>query len=324
MRAGRRQPVKKDGLYGALKFQIFIVVVLLASAYMIKEAPNYEEIRSQVLYMMDTNEVPNFSEFTIPTFNDGKEFVGELIEAVNQRVYEISKENNYKDVKSNFDNEIAEETLLSDYEAKEAITGGNVTEGEAENELPTWEPTKEFESENILDGKGGLNPFQKSEILQVPKDVSLAPVVLTAKPLLPIEGIVTSVFGYREHPLTGEPDFHVGLDIAAKEDTEILAALPGTVSEIGVSDIYGNYIVIEHSENLKTRYNHCSEIVAGVGIRVRQGARIATVGSTGVSTGPHLHFDVIVNGKYCNPIWILEELKEYRYGKYTENVTVIP
>lgn len=179
------------------------------------------------------------------------------------------------------------------------------------------------QKEEPLNGQGGWNPFgQSEETLEIPANASLAMVVTNAVPLLPVEGTVTSVFGYRVHPITGKPDFHMGLDIAAGEGTPVLCALPGTVSDVGNSRIYGNYIVVQHSQNFQTRYCHLSEIIAQTGENVRKGARIGKVGSTGISTGPHLHFDVIVNGKYVNPIWILEELKEYRGTIYTSNRTV--
>lgn len=174
-----------------------------------------------------------------------------------------------------------------------------------------------------LTGQGGWNPFEEQqEPLKIPANASLAMVVTNTTPLLPVEGTVTSVFGYRIHPISEKPDFHMGLDIAAEEGAPVLCALPGTVSDVGNSEIYGNYIVVQHSQSFQTRYCHLSEIIAQTGENVRKGARIGKVGSTGISTGSHLHFDVIVNGKYVNPIWILEELKDYRGTIYTSNRTV--
>lgn len=187
--------------------------------------------------------------------------------------------------------------------------------------LTVFDISRKEAEEADLTGQGGWNPFAP-EPLEIPANASIAMVVTNAVPLLPVEGTVTSLFGYRIHPITGEPDFHMGMDIAAEEGTAVLCALPGTVTDVGVSTVYGNYIVVQHSKTFQTRYCHLSEAVAQTGENVRRGARIGLVGNTGMSTGPHLHFDVIVDGKYSNPIWILEELKEYRNTIYTSNRTV--
>ena len=162
-------------------------------------------------------------------------------------------------------------------------------------------------------GQGGWFPIsldQESDLTQLdalapPKGATLAPVLSTAKPTAPVTGPITSAFGYRYHPITFEPDFHTGLDSAAPEGTAIHVALPGVVKETGTSPSYGNYIVVEHSPNFCTTYNHCKEIIAKEGTVLRKGDRIATVGSTGISTGPHVHFEVIVNGLKADPLWLL-------------------
>lgn len=161
------------------------------------------------------------------------------------------------------------------------------------------------------DGKGGSNPVSikdklgMHEQLKPPVNASFAPIMTSAKLLAPISGTITSGFGYRYHPITKKIDFHTGIDVAAQEGTNILSALPGKVIEIGQSNIYGNYIVIEHSKGFKTVYSHCSKIIASVGMQLKRGERIATVGSTGISTGPHLHFEIKINDTFVDPTWVL-------------------
>ena len=92
------------------------------------------------------------------------------------------------------------------------------------------------------------------------------------------------------------------MDIAAAMGTPVLAALPGVVEQTGFSESYGNFVVMRHSERLRTTYNHCSKILAQEGERLAQGDRIALVGSTGISTGPHLHFEVEVEGLKADPL----------------------
>lgn len=143
--------------------------------------------------------------------------------------------------------------------------------------------------------------------LPAPEGSTFAQVMISSKPVPPVTGIITSEFSYREHPVNGDDDFHTGMDIAAADGSDILAAFPGTVIDSGWSDIYGNYIKLEHASNLQTFYAHCSEIIAQEGTNVKQGERIATVGSTGLTTGPHLHFSVLVDGNYTDPYWALKE-----------------
>ena len=120
------------------------------------------------------------------------------------------------------------------------------------------------------------------------------------------EGIVTSPFGERENPITLENEFHKGVDIAAPEGTPICLAFAGEVIEVGESDIYGKYLLVDHGNELYTRYCHCSEILVKTGYKLKQGEVVALVGNTGWSTGAHLHFEIISNGKYCDPEWMIK------------------
>ena len=139
-------------------------------------------------------------------------------------------------------------------------------------------------------------------------NVCFAPIETTVDICLPVEGEFTSRFGYRTHPITGKFGIHNGLDIAAPEGTKISAAFNGVVEEVGYNKVRGNYILVAHGGETKTLYMHCSEVIAPEGAVVRQGEIIALVGNTGWSTGAHLHFSIIIGGKYCNPEWLLNDL----------------
>lgn len=133
-----------------------------------------------------------------------------------------------------------------------------------------------------------------------------SPVFLTVKLQNPLdEGTVTSHFGYRVSPITGEYSLHRGLDISAPENTKIYSAYDGIVEKADYHYMNGNYIVIKHSETLKTTYNHCNKLLAKKGDTVKKGECIALVGETGYATGNHLHFEVILNGEHVNPFWVL-------------------
>ena len=111
----------------------------------------------------------------------------------------------------------------------------------------------------------------------------------------------SSVYGYRVHPIYGTVKFHAGEDIPASYGAEILAAASGTVTTAGWVSGYGNYTVIDHGGGTMTAYGHQSSILVSVGQHVEQGQVIGYVGSTGNSTGPHLHFEVYQNGSTVDP-----------------------
>lgn len=109
---------------------------------------------------------------------------------------------------------------------------------------------------------------------------------------------VRSKFGYRNHPVTGVYKLHTGVDISAPNGTPIYAAKPGTVIIAGYSSAWGNYVVINHGNGITTLYAHMSKILTTKGATVSAGQQIGKVGSTGYSTGNHLHFEVRQNGSY--------------------------
>lgn len=113
---------------------------------------------------------------------------------------------------------------------------------------------------------------------------------------------ISSAYGSRVHPLTGRRTFHDGVDIAAAYGNGVYAFTAGRVVEAGWNGGYGNCILIDHGNGLKTRYGHLSKIYVRRGQKVGTGDKIGAVGSSGVSTGPHLHFEVIKNGKTKNPL----------------------
>lgn len=117
----------------------------------------------------------------------------------------------------------------------------------------------------------------------------------------PVSGTITSPFGWRSNPFGGSPEFHPGLDIAAPMGTTVTAAAAGTVMLAQWYGGYGNYILIDHGGGLSTGYGHLSAIYVSVGQHVQRGQAIGAVGSTGQSTGPHLHFEIRVNGKPVDP-----------------------
>lgn len=112
---------------------------------------------------------------------------------------------------------------------------------------------------------------------------------------------LSSTYGWRSSPFTGLRSYHSGVDMACPQGTSIYAALDGVVVSTGYNNTYGNYVIVSHHSGYRTLYGHMSAILAVRGQHVYTTTRIGRVGSTGLSTGPHLHFTVFKNGKTVNP-----------------------
>jgi hypothetical protein len=117
----------------------------------------------------------------------------------------------------------------------------------------------------------------------------------------PVKGWLTSTFGYRTSPFTGRRELHKGLDIATRSNTPIIAPADGLVVFAGREGGFGNMLIVDHGYGIMTRYAHCSSLEAKLGDKIKRGDIVAKVGSTGRSTGPHLHYEVAVNGVAVNP-----------------------
>lgn len=115
------------------------------------------------------------------------------------------------------------------------------------------------------------------------------------------QGRISSSYGYRSDPTGGGEQFHRGVDIAAPEGTPLAAIYNGTVAATGENNSLGRYIRIDHGDGVEILYAHCLEVTATEGMRVRAGERVAAVGSTGDSTGPHVHIQVTADGVVYNP-----------------------
>ncbi len=126
---------------------------------------------------------------------------------------------------------------------------------------------------------------------------------LATKPSIwPTSGEVTSGFGWRNSPMGGGSELHPGMDIANSMGAPVVAAADGLVIQSGSAGGYGNIVQIDHGNGISTIYGHNSRIIVSVGQNVRKGQVVSYVGSTGKSTGPHLHYEVRVNGNAVDPI----------------------
>lgn len=293
-RRGRNAP-QSDAIVIALTAQVLVCIILLLAAVIAKktDGPAYDNVKGQYNAMVAE---PAEGE---SAFAELADLGGGIQEAFNSIERWLTS----------FIGRFASETEPL---PEERSPDAGAQEQPAE---PAWEFGYDYlGGEQIAAvglGMGGRYPVvtggETTALLPAPEGSTYAAVELAGNLRPPLTGPLTSPFAYREHPLSGEDDFHTGIDIAAAEGRAVLAVLPGEVAEVGESDTYGNFIMLRHAENLQTFYAHCSEIIAAEGMQVRQGERIARVGQTGVATGPHLHFSVLVDGRYTDPYWVLKD-----------------
>ncbi|MBI4168944.1 MAG: peptidoglycan DD-metalloendopeptidase family protein [Acidobacteria bacterium] len=130
--------------------------------------------------------------------------------------------------------------------------------------------------------------------------------------IYPVRGLMGNGFGWRRDPFTGMRDFHQGLDLVAPLGTKIVAPADGIVTRVGPSGGFGQSVIIAHGYGIITRYGHLSSSNVRVGQRVKRGDVIGTVGSTGRSTGPHVHYELLVHQRNVDPVkYILEEYRSF-------------
>ena len=142
----------------------------------------------------------------------------------------------------------------------------------------------------------------------VQRDVDRRNALAAATPSMwPAYGWLSSAMGPRRDPVTGGSDFHSGLDIAGERGQPVYATAAGTVVEVGRQSAYGNLIVIDHGFGLQTKYGHLLKFNVGKGSKVQRGDIIGQIGATGRTTGYHLHYEVLANGRLLNPLQLLTQ-----------------
>ena len=185
------------------------------------------------------------------------------------------------------------EALRNDYAAAESEAKAQVekeekaiAEAQAEIQRKMQEAAKASQNKGNGSNGGGSTTYS-SGALRAPINGGLT---------------VTCPYGMRVHPVTGQYKMHTGVDLAASRGNPVFAAADGTVITSGYNAAYGNYVVINHGGGMATLYAHHTANLVSVGASVKKGQQIATIGSTGYSTGPHCHFEVIINDQTQNPM----------------------
>ena len=217
-----------------------------------------------------------------------------------------------KALEKNLSVEEAQSVFANLTEIKPESTSEKKTESEADADITeaetVFEPFEEPSLSAEIIASGGRD-IKVSSNEDIPKNVSVADYKLSQKMVLPLKGKTTSEFGIRTHPISGDLRFHAGIDVAAEKGTNIYSAFDGEVMEADYDKWNGNYIKIKHDNDIMTVYCHCEKLNVKKGQKIRAGEVIATVGSTGSSTGPHLHFELRINNISYNPRKAFKEAK---------------
>lgn len=237
-----------------------------------------------------------------------KQISEKFLSEINTRT-DISQVTGNKTEKS--DKKESEISKVTEIEPQEQTDKNNADDGQPENASEsdnenneTNSGTEQTSADNSTDGTSGgaVKSVSASYICDLKSDAHNSLI-------WPVSGTVTSEFGSRSDPINGTASSHGGIDIAVNTGTPIAAVLSGVVEKAETDPFYGNYILIKHSENFKTLYGHCSNLAATTGQEVHGGDIIAYSGSTGRSTGPHLHFEIRIGGKKTDPRLLLPAQK---------------
>lgn len=218
-------------------------------------------------------------------------FTEEFLSTINQY-----KENISEQILNKFENFVKEENIKNNNDNIEEKTDAELTEIEnIENEVKNENNNESSNETSILENSS-------SSISEMDLDVQNLKAAYTF--IKPLEGVVSSIFGARESEYQNVTGYHTGIDVAAESGTPIVASMQGIVELVSNEGDYGKHIKIR-CNNVTTVYAHCSKIFVKEGQIVAEGDKIANVGSTGNSTGPHLHFEIRVDDRFVDPARII-------------------
>ena len=273
-----------------LSLPLMLVSLLVYNAVLLKAARQQWPIISQAVRFVEQQELAQRDRYMRENLDAMAEKVGDLqarlmrLEAVSERVAGMAgmKPDELKQIQA---------------EPKGGAGGPLVGTQEATASARTIKDLDDQVSALLAQGDLNADAFTLIESHLFEK--RMAALMVPSSP--PVEGPIGSGFGFRTDPFTHRPALHTGLDFPADPGTTILAAAGGVVMSAGVHPQYGNLVEVDHGNGLVTRYAHTSKMLVKQGDIVKRGQKIAEVGTTGRSTGPHLHFEVLVEGVQQNP-----------------------
>ncbi len=273
---------KKDFVVRAILFQSLFCILLFGLLFFLKQSNSelFKTIESEFSDKLSENITKNEAESVFKAITD-----------------KFGTQTTDTDKPQNTNSNISIEKPSTDNNNPE-----NILENETEF-VPFDEPSLNA----TVEATGGVDiKITSSE--EIPENVSLSSYSLTKNMINPvINGKITSEFGSRIHPISNELTFHAGIDIAADLGTPIYAAFDGKVTVADYDKWNGNYMKIKHENGLMTVYCHCESLNVKKGENIRAGEVIGYVGSTGSSTGPHLHFELRIDNVSFDPQIALNE-----------------
>lgn len=196
-----------------------------------------------------------------------------------------------------------QETDKTDQKAQ-LVKSEDLTPEDAKNAVELFRlclevPNQNMQNEEIISTLAQVQYSQQN----LPENVRMGQEILDFSYSSPLRGVISSRFGYREHPVEGEERFHYGVDLAADKGTDICCFADGEVRAVGESSSYGKYCIIDHGSGFETLYAHCDRITVSSGTTLHMGEKLGEVGETGIATGPHLHFELHKDGIYLDPVY---------------------
>nr|WP_317411904.1 M23 family metallopeptidase [uncultured Solibaculum sp.] len=293
----------------ALPAQMLVCAVAVGAAFLLRAVggPLYDDMRKQYTDAMSHSISVDQAIDELDALAVDHPFLSGIVEPMKsvQSFFQFSKDD------SSASSPSSSNGASSAVSESSQSASGSASQAPAESSSPAGDPSQPT-------GAGGedlpvnLALSAEASAKIAPEGASFAPYFLTGPFYSPLpSGIITSDFGYRNHPKSGQAGFHKGLDIAADQGTPIACVMPGTISQMGENETAGKFVLVDHPGGVQTFYGHCSEFVAQDGASVRAGETLALVGSTGDSTGPHIHLEIRINGVAHDPARILESVYKH-------------
>jgi murein DD-endopeptidase MepM/ murein hydrolase activator NlpD len=271
-----------------------VATVIVATAMLI----SYFDMKENMVELKELREVNKAQQNKLALLSEETASIQEELAKVQELDAEIRKMLGMKSEQNPSNREVP--VSRSGYSRSTENTYGlmsNAVGFEKQNNLVQMD-----EMHNTVQGIMDELTQRQQSLEEVKAAVAKRNAILAATPsIMPARGRVTSAFGYRTHPITRRRTFHEGIDIAAPVGTPVYATASGKVIFSGWKDGYGRTIIIDHGYGYKTLYGHNYKLLVKSGQKVTKGQQIAKMGSSGSSTGPHVHYEVWVNGVKTNP-----------------------
>lgn len=306
-RPEKRKKEKDDGFFSVTLCQIIFTVIAVLSLLVLSKSGGTaaQNIKDDFGILMNNSFLKENISDTLKSIKDYLDSPAEL------SVFKLfSMETTASAEKTDAFEQTSVATTTEEYSSTFETEASK--ESEPEKETTPKVSTAEKTTEKATAKKTSLSSSKtfesgKSEEKSVKTVATAATIESESKIVSPVNGWYSSYYGYRTNPITGNNTLHTGIDIAAAQGTKIKAAYSGVVRKVGEDSRSGKYLYLTHSDKTETLYCHCSKILVKEGAVIRQGETVALVGSTGWSTGPHLHFEIHKNGERLDPLPFLKD-----------------